>query len=79
MDPLKANTPTGRTVVSGGAGGAIGYLFVTFLPEFSSIELTVEQASGVTAAIGSLCSFLWHQIEYYRSKVERVIHGDTGQ
>lgn len=59
-------SPTGKTASSTGAGAALGYLFVVFFPMATGVELTAEQASGITGAVGSLAGFIWHQIERRR-------------
>lgn len=58
--PKKVSAPQPsqmQTTVSGGIGGAIGFLVVMFMPESVHV-FTPEQAAGATAAFGVVFNYL---------------------
>jgi len=62
MEHLKRILPVGtnnQTATLGTAGAGIGFIIVFILQTILGIEITGEQGSGLSTAIGSLTAFLW--------------------
>ncbi len=56
-------TPTSKTATSGGAGSALGVLFVIFFPMVTGTNFTPDQAAMITGAIGTLSAFIWNEYQ----------------
>lgn len=52
-----------RKVSAGGLAGAIAFIVTWFLGAFTSVEVTPEAASGLTAAIGSITAYFVREKE----------------
>ena len=57
MHEGQTTTPN-RTLSGGGAGSALGVILVVMAPKFSEIVFTVEEASIMTAALGTIFAWL---------------------
>lgn len=54
---MERTTPN-RTFAGGGVGGALGVIVVMMLPKFTTIILSPEEASMLTAASGIVLAWL---------------------